>query len=48
VRLVGNVVARPGGRIDEVDPRAIRIGARVHACFEPLGDELALPRWLLD
>jgi hypothetical protein len=47
VRLVGNVVARPGGRIDEVPASAIRIGARVRACFERLGDELALPRWLL-
>ncbi len=48
VRLVGNLVARPGGPIDEVDPSAIRIGARVRACFERLGDEIALPRWLLD
>jgi len=48
VRLVGNLVARAGGPIDEVDPGAICIGARVRACFERLGDEIALPRWLLD
>jgi uncharacterized OB-fold protein len=48
VRLVGNLVAREGGPIDEVDPHAIRIGARVRVCFERLGDEIALPRWLLE
>jgi hypothetical protein len=48
VRLVGNLVAREGGSIAEVDPRTIRIGARVRVCFERLGDEIALPRWLLD
>jgi hypothetical protein len=48
VRLVGNLLARPGGPIDEVDPAAIRIGARVRVCFERLGDGIALPRWLFD
>jgi len=32
-----------GGGLSEA-----RIGARVRACFERLGDEIALPRWLLD
>jgi hypothetical protein len=48
VRLVGNVVARAGGPIDEVPASSIRIGARVRACFERLADQIALPRWLLD
>jgi uncharacterized OB-fold protein len=48
VRLVGNLVARAGGPIDEVDPSRVRIGARVRVCFERLADEIALPRWILD
>jgi hypothetical protein len=48
VRLVGNLVARPGGPIDEVDPGAIRIGVRVRVCFERVAEGIALPRWLLD
>ena len=48
VRLVGNVVARPGGPIGEVSPVAIRIGSRVRVCFERVGDGIFLPRWLLD
>ena len=47
VRLVGNLVAREGGPIEEVDPGALRIGARVRVCFERVNDEIALPRWLL-
>jgi uncharacterized OB-fold protein len=45
VRLIGNLVARPGGPIDEVEPAAIEIGAPVRVVFEPLSDEIALPRW---
>jgi uncharacterized OB-fold protein len=48
VRLVGNLVAREGGPIEEVDPRTVRIGDRVRVCFERLADEVALPRWILD
>jgi uncharacterized OB-fold protein len=48
VRLVGNLVARAGGPIGEIDPAAIRIGAPVRVVFERLGDEIALPRWVLD
>jgi uncharacterized OB-fold protein len=47
VRLVGNLVAREGGPIEELDPAALRIGARVRVCFERVNDEIALPRWLL-
>ena len=46
VRLVGNLVAAPGGRIDEVDPSEIRIGAPVRVVFDPLDDEIHLPRWV--
>jgi hypothetical protein len=48
VRLVGNLVAREGGPIEEVDPRSIRIGARVRVCFERLTAEVTLPRWRLE
>ena len=48
VRVVGNLVGREGGAIEDVDPRSARIGARVRACFERIGDGIALPRWLLD
>jgi uncharacterized OB-fold protein len=47
VRLVGNLVARPGGAINEVDPHSIEIGARVRAVFERVTDEIHLPRWML-
>jgi hypothetical protein len=47
IRLVGNLVAREGGAIDEVDPATLRIGARVRVVFERVSDEVALPRWVL-
>ena len=46
VRLVGNLVAREGGAIDEVDPASIEIGAPVRVVFEPVSAEVALPRWV--
>jgi uncharacterized OB-fold protein len=46
VRLIGNLVTRPGGPIDEVDPATIEIGAPVRVVFESLSDEIALPRWM--
>jgi uncharacterized OB-fold protein len=47
VRLVGNLVARPGGEIHEVDPAGIRIGAQVRVSFERVTDAIHLPRWVL-
>ena len=47
IRLVGNLVACQGGAIDEVDPRAIEIGAPVRVVFERVTDEISLPRWVL-
>jgi hypothetical protein len=47
LRLVGNLVARPGGAINELDPAAIRIGAPVRVVFERVSDEIHLPRWVL-
>lgn len=47
IRLVGNLVAREGGAINEVDPATIEIGAAVRAVFERVSDDVALPRWVL-
>lgn len=46
IRLVGNLVARAGGRINEVDPATIRIGMPVRVLFERVADDVALPRWI--
>ena len=47
VRLIGNLVARADGPIDEVQSPTIRIGARVRVCFERVTEQIALPRWIL-
>ena len=43
IRLVGNLVASPGARLDSVDPARIRIGAPVKAVFHD-----GVPQWLLE
>lgn len=48
VRLIGNLVPAAGAPINAIDPATIEIGARVHAVFERVSDELTLPRWVLD
>ena len=45
LRLVGNLVARPDGPINEVDPATIRIGEPVRVVFQQVED-VHLPRWL--
>lgn len=45
LRLVGNLVARADGPINEVDPDTIRIGEAVRVVFQPVGD-VWLPRWM--
>ncbi|MEV0206978.1 OB-fold domain-containing protein [Streptomyces sp. NPDC050788] len=44
IRLVGNLVAQAGARLDSVAPERIRIGARVQVVF----DEGGLPQWALE
>ena len=46
IRLVGNLLAREGGAIDEVDPATLEIDTPVRAVFEPVTDEITLPRWI--
>lgn len=48
VRLVGNLVTRPDGSIDEIDPASIEIGAPVRVVFAPVAEGAVLPRWMLD
>lgn len=45
LRLVGNLVARPDGPINEVDPATIRIGEAVRVVFQRVED-VHLPRWM--
>ncbi len=47
IRLVGNLVARAGGPINEIDPSEIEIGSAVRVVFEKIDDAISLPRWLL-
>lgn len=50
IRLVGNLVAAPGGPINEVDPASITIGEPVRAVFSlrqaPDGSDMFLPEWV--
>jgi uncharacterized OB-fold protein len=46
LRLVGNLVAREGGSIAEIDPAGVRIGAPVRVVFERVSEAIALPRWI--
>jgi uncharacterized OB-fold protein len=48
VRLVGNLVACPGGAINEVPAATLSIGAPVGVVFERVTDEIHLPRWRLE
>lgn len=45
LRLIGNLVARPDGPINEVDPATIRIGEPVRVVFQQV-DDVFLPRWM--
>jgi uncharacterized OB-fold protein len=46
LRMVGNLVAEEGAPINSVDPATILIGEPVRVVFDPLTDEVALPRWV--
>jgi uncharacterized protein len=41
IRLVGNLVSHAGARLDSLDPRRLRIGARVRVVFSD-----GLPQWV--
>ena len=46
LRLVGNLVARSDGPINEVDTASIRIGTPVRVVFQQV-DGVWLPRWMV-
>jgi uncharacterized OB-fold protein len=46
IRLVGNVVAGPGARLDSVDPATLSIGAPVRVVFSAVADDVWLPQWV--
>jgi len=46
VRLVGNLVAHDGAELGGVDPATIEIGAAVRVVFDPVTDDVTLPRWV--
>ena len=48
IRLIGNLVTRAGGPINEVDSAEIEIGSAVRAVFERIDDAISLPRWVAD
>ncbi len=48
IRMVGNLLAAPGGAINEVKPDQIRIGARLMVVFSAGPGELTLPRWMYE
>ena len=45
VRLVGNLVRAAGDPLGSLDPRRVRIGARVRVVFDPA---TGLPQWVLE
>ena len=48
VRLIGNLLPRPGARIDETRSEDVAIGAPVRAVFERVEGDIVLPRWVPD
>ncbi|MGV9883751.1 Zn-ribbon domain-containing OB-fold protein [Streptomyces sp. NPDC003006] len=47
IRLVGNLVAEPDAPLNSVDPRRLRIGAKVQVVFADVGG-VTVPRWVLE
>jgi uncharacterized OB-fold protein len=45
IRMVGNLVARADGAINEIDPHSISIGEPVRVVFAEV-DGVTLPRWV--
>jgi hypothetical protein len=47
LRLVGNLVADAAAGINSVDSASIDIGAAVRAVYQPLAEDITVPRWML-
>lgn len=48
IRLVGNLVREAGAALDSIDPHSVEIGARVRVVFDPVTEEIHLPRWVFE
>ena len=46
IRIIGNLVSRPDGAINEIDPDTIRVGDPVRIVFAHVGADTVLPRWV--
>jgi uncharacterized OB-fold protein len=46
IRLIGNLVNKVGDPINSVDPNEIEIGGAVQVVFDPVSDEITMPRWV--
>ena len=45
IRIIGNLVDESGS-INAIDPATIVIGEPVHVVFDPISDEISMPRWV--
>lgn len=46
IRLVGNLVTKAGDPINAVDPSTVEIGTQVKVVFDPVAEEIHMPRWV--
>ena len=46
IRLIGNLVKRAGDAINSIDPGSIEVDEPVRVVFEPVTDEIHMPRWV--
>lgn len=46
IRLIGNLVKEAGSPINGLEPASIEIGSPVRVVFEPMSDEIHMPRWV--
>ncbi|NQX88504.1 MAG: OB-fold domain-containing protein [Halioglobus sp.] len=48
IRMVGNLVSKPGAAINSIPYDDIHIGTPVRVIFEKINSEITLPRWVRD
>ncbi len=46
IRFIGNLVERSGDAINVIDPSTIEIGQAVEVFFDPVNEEIHMPRWV--
>src|ERR1700722_11257634 len=45
IRILGNLVSSADGASKEIEPGGIGTGEPVHVVFDPITDDVTLPRW---